>query len=496
MSDILSEIVAKRKADIAQYGYTFGCSIPAVRTRKIQSFLDKKGAILEIKRASPSKGDIAPWLDAAETARTYEHVGAAAISVLTEKNWFKGSLDDLKDAANSAGHTAILRKDFLIDEQEVDISYRCGADAVLLIARILDEQKLLAMVRRCALLGITAFIEVRIYSDIAKLQKAEQAFPQAVAAGVNSRDLTDFSIDMLMPARLLPVLPSRSVFESGIHTPKTAAFAASMGFRGILAGEAAARNPQQAAVLVQAFTSTETTANGTFWTKVSQRNTSAKPLVKLCGFTRVQDTVHAAELGADFTGFVFSAKSRRQADEQTVRDSAAQLLKRGLRSPAEGRGPFLTGVITDPSSSEAGTAFRLVQEEVLDCIQFHNCAYSTSSGVQLRPEMPCYSALKFTADTDITKLDALLAAGEPRILIDAKADGFERPSRITGDLIEKASERTRLWLAGGITLDNIKEILCTFHPELIDVAAGIEDVPGIKNSGKMEKLLAACSNTN
>src|SRR5574344_1062501 len=166
--DILTKIISQRKADIAQFGLTFGAAIPEKRTRPVTPFLAEKGAILEIKRASPSKGDIALSLEAAQTALEYVKSGAAAISVLTEKNFFKGSLYDLMNASNAVG-IAVLRKDFLLSPGEVDISYRAGADAVLLIARILDSETLRAMAQRCESLGITAFVEVRLEEDIQKL---------------------------------------------------------------------------------------------------------------------------------------------------------------------------------------------------------------------------------------------------------------------------------------------------------------------------------------
>ena len=160
--DILKEIVEKRKADIERLGLDFGCGVPVTRTRNVHPFIEKKGAILEIKRASPSKGDIAPDLDAAKTACQYAKAGASAISCLTEMNYFKGSLCDfMKTAAaldqlEAEGHEvpALLRKDFLLSADEVEVSYRAGADAVLLIARILTAQTMFEMAKKAEELGI------------------------------------------------------------------------------------------------------------------------------------------------------------------------------------------------------------------------------------------------------------------------------------------------------------------------------------------------------
>ena len=120
MTDILTTIVEKRKADIKRLGVTFGFDIPEVRQRPVHPFLKQKGVILEVKRASPSKGDIAPDLNAAETARSYAKAGAAAISCLTETNYFKGTLDDLMAVCEAVPDTAVLRKDFLLTAEEVE----------------------------------------------------------------------------------------------------------------------------------------------------------------------------------------------------------------------------------------------------------------------------------------------------------------------------------------------------------------------------------------
>ena len=159
MADILTTIVEKRKADIERLGFTFGFTIPEKRSRPVHSFLTEKGVILEVKRASPSKGDIVPDLDSAETARSYAKAGAAAISCLTEGNFFKGTLEDLMkvckavdafEAETGRPAPAVLRKDFLINTEEVEIAYRAGADAVLLIARILNAAEIVKMAKAAA----------------------------------------------------------------------------------------------------------------------------------------------------------------------------------------------------------------------------------------------------------------------------------------------------------------------------------------------------------
>ncbi|AEJ18344.1 bifunctional indole-3-glycerol phosphate synthase/phosphoribosylanthranilate isomerase [Gracilinema caldarium] len=272
MPDILDTIIEQRKRDLSELGPTFGLELPRARERPVVPFLQKRGAILEIKRASPSKGDIAPNLDVPTLCRQYQEAGASAVSVLTEPHFFKGSLLDLLTASRSDGvsggggpgpqealqspthHTkplAFLRKDFLLTEEEVEVSYRCGADAVLLIARILDADRLLAMAARSHDLGLCALVEVRTEEDVEKLVTVSRHYP--VLAGVNARDLATFTIDPLIPAAMIRRLPVRAVYESGIHSPAMARYAAKLGYQGILVGEGAAKNPEQAAKLVSAF---------------------------------------------------------------------------------------------------------------------------------------------------------------------------------------------------------------------------------------------------
>lgn len=532
---ILDEIVRQRKKDLAEKGSALGFSIPAERTRKPPvPFIAQKGAVLEIKRASPSKGDIAPELDAAATAAAYASAGASAISVLTEQRWFKGSLSDLLDtcravddyaAANKTGRIAVLRKDFLLFPEEIDIAYRAGADAVLLISRILSDDELVAMAKRTVSYGMTAFIELRLESDLEKLAKVSAAVGTAnIVCGVNARDLSDFSIDLLTPCTMLSKIQAllgnnaRVIFESGIRTPDAAWFAGSLGFTGMLLGEAAARNPAEAAALVRSFVEAPGTKNAVAWLQIAPRifsqrygaksecahapqNREPRPFIKVCGLTTVADALYATMGGADFLGFIFCKKSPRNVDvsvisaiKKIIREEFNQGNCQDEHIFAAGNyeeAPKLVGVITDCTSQESRAAIGMVADGTLDFLQVHGeCAIKDFFADKELRKLPHFCVVNISSEADLAAFDALRQRGEPRIMVDAKTDTAIGGTglQIARPLIQKIKEKTRLWLAGGICPGNVEEIIRTCSPELIDVNSGVESAPGKKDEEKLLSL--------
>ena len=508
--DILQKIVRMRREDIDRLGLNFNIDIPEARRVGHTEFLGNAGAILEVKRASPSKGDIAPDLNPVELATTYAEAHAQAVSVLTEMNFFKGTLRDLIAVADlmerrrqQGLHTcAVLRKDFLLFEDEIDIAYRCGADAVLLIARILDDAQLVKMAQRAQKFGIQAFVEVREADDFRKLAVVTAALGDAAAktivAGVNSRDLATFHTDPLIPASVRSKLPAKAVFESGILSAADATYARNLGFTGILVGEAVAKNPPLAKDVVSAFESGCENARGLFWKKFAERKfannetraassqDTRRPLVKICGITREEDGFLAAELGADMLGFVFSTTKRLTTEEFVTSFSTK------LRAARNDGSPLLVGVITDPNSVEGKTAIKLAQEGVLDAVQFHGVNPHNSIDEASSNAIPYYCAARVGASEDFDYVASLRKNGEPRILLDAKVEGIPGGTgkTIPESLLREKANGAPLWLAGGINPENVATLCEKFHPELIDVSSGIEDAPGIKNHDKMKALFA------
>lgn len=189
--------------------------------------------IAEIKRRSPSKGDLAGELDPRLLAAEYEGGGAAALSVLTDEEFFAGSPADLA-AARAAVALPVLRKDFTVSGHDVCDARLMGADAVLLIVAALDESELNALVALAAEVGIDALVEVHDEDEVALALRAG-----ATIVGVNQRDLVTFEVDTQRATRVLRALPSGvvKVAESGITGPADAAVLGQAGFDAILVGE-------------------------------------------------------------------------------------------------------------------------------------------------------------------------------------------------------------------------------------------------------------------
>ena len=189
--------------------------------------------IAEVKRRSPSKGDLAADLDPAATATAYEAGGAAALSVLTDEGFFGGSAADLQ-AARAAVALPVLRKDFTVDPRDVGDARAMGADAVLLIVAALDDRELADFHDLARELGLDVLVEVH---DEAELERALAVGADLV--GVNQRDLFTFAVDHARAARVGAAMPDGvlRVAESGIRGPDDAAALAAAGFDAVLVGE-------------------------------------------------------------------------------------------------------------------------------------------------------------------------------------------------------------------------------------------------------------------
>jgi len=206
---------------------------------------EKPRIIAEIKRSSPSAGPLRPELVPAVLAKSYQEAGAAAISVLTEKNYFRGSLDDLRRVKETV-RIPVLQKDFILEPYQVYEARAFGADAILLIAALHSQEMLKELFSLADSLGLSVLLEIH---DETELEKA--LLTGAGIIGVNNRNLTTFEVDLKTSFRLLPMIPEDriKVIESGLKGRDDIKRLMEKGASAFLIGESLLRAPEPAAAL-------------------------------------------------------------------------------------------------------------------------------------------------------------------------------------------------------------------------------------------------------
>ena len=437
--------------------------------RDLQAALQHKQQvrlIAEVKRASPSKGLLAPHLDPVELARIYEANGAAAISVLTEPHFFLGSPEYLL-AIKQAVSVPVLRKDFIIDEYQVYESRAWGADAILLICAILDDIQLRYLLDVAHALNMYCLVEVH------NREEAQRAVAAgAVIVGVNSRDLVTFQMHPNLIRELRPLIPADRVVvaESGIHYAADARQLARYGIQAMLVGESLVVSrdiPAQVRSLL--------------------RGANEDIQVKICGLCTPEHMRAAIDAGADMLGLMFYEPSPRYIEPHQARallesvenDSVGADLS---RPPAHSIAPDIVGVFVNKDASYIN---EVVQQVGLHAVQLHGDETPEFCDSITRPVI---KALRLQDMADLGKVRAYREVAW-RILLDTPTTGWGG-SGIPHDwtLARAAAQEAPILLAGGLTPENVAEAISQVHPWGVDVSSGVE-TSGHKDANKIRLFI-------
>jgi len=427
--------------------------------------------IAEFKRRSPSAGTIRGDLSATDVAKRYERGGACAISVLTDEQYFGGSIVDL-GAIRASTDLPLLRKDFIIDEIQIYEAAAAGADAVLLIAAALNDVAL-AKLRATAEdeLGLDALVEVHTSEE---LRCAVRAGARMI--GVNNRDLRTFQTSLETSERLIAEAPPDRIMisESGLKGAKDLRCLQTLGFRGFLIGEALMRASDPEAALRDFIADAEFP---TSHSAVATTERSNGIQIKICGVANADDARACVELGADMIGFNFYPASPRYVEPAIVRRIVDALPARTCA----------IGVFVDAEPAEVRKVAGIAG---IRCVQLHGDTTPEWCS-ELSREFRVIRALS----TD-TRFAPEHAAAFPNC--DVLVDAYHPELRGgTGQTCDWSAARAAmryaqfLILSGGLNAENVGQAIAAVTPDAVDVCSGIESAPGVKDHRALEQFINA-----
>ena len=413
--------------------------------------------ICEVKKASPSKGIIAEHFPYLDIAKEYEVAGAAAISVLTEPNFFKGDKKYLQEIASTV-KIPVLRKDFIIDEYQIYQAKVWGASAILLICACLDVPTLTKFRELADSLGLSSLVEAH---DEAEVQMAIDCGARII--GVNNRNLKDFTVDVQNSVRLRNLVEDDVIFvsESGLETPEDIQVLRDNNIGVALMGETFMRSPNKVEKLAYLY-------GPTYYT----------PKVKMCGISKVETIPAIVDAKPDYMGLVFAPSKRQVTVEQAktlVEELHKQYAVRYNSETIKTVGVFVNETVEN--------LLKIAEEVKLDVIQLHGD--EDEFFIQI---------LKEQSNVEVWKAVQVRSAADAEKWIDSSADmllfdAYHKDERGgTGEVFDWSSldefERPFM-LAGGIDSTNVARAIRTVRPYGIDISSGIE-TNGVKDDEKMK----------
>ncbi|KIJ34297.1 hypothetical protein M422DRAFT_35136 [Sphaerobolus stellatus SS14] len=464
----------------------------------------------EVKRASPSKGDIAPNANAAQQALSYALAGASVISVLTEPKWFKGSLLDMRLARqaidNLPNRPAILRKDFIVDEYQIQEARLFGADTVLLIVAMLPIPRLKLLYAYAKKLEMEPLVEV---NNAEEMKSALDLGAKVI--GVNNRNLHNFEVDMGTTTRLVDMVKDRDVILcalSGIQSNQDVQGYIQQGVSAVLVGESLMRAPDPGAFIRYLLDIPEPAPKDVLY----------KPLVKVSGVKTPEFAIAVAEAGADFVGIAFAPNSRgrvslsegakiggaiRQYRASAFQDSPTSekaskdhpvnepwfaLHASRLSNSLSYGAPLLVGIFQGQSLDEILEAVSVAQ---LDLVQLQG-----SEPIQWAQHIPVpvIRAFHVRPDDGGSLYEVTRPGLHHFLLFDSvgkETVAWEAIKNVVEEgKVKGKGEKLPVILAGGLTTQNVSEIVRTAKPWAVDITEAIEnDLENVKAFIKAAKAV-------
>ncbi|CAG8507068.1 7417_t:CDS:1 [Paraglomus brasilianum] len=476
---------------------------------RIKQTLPEYPAIMaEVKRASPSKGNINLSVNAAQQALEYTRAGASVISVLTEGRWFKGSLNDMRQVrdilSSIPNRPAILRKDFIVDTYQIMEARLHGADTILLIVSMLSDEQLVELYDFAKDLGMEPLVEVH---DEIEMKRALALGAKVI--GVNNRNLHNFEVDVGTTSRLAELAPKDVILAalSGISTRDDVLPYLDHGVGAFLIGEALMKAKDKRLFVEQILGIAPPTHDAQKDDQPEQQElqkTSTwpkSPLVKICGINTVEAAIEATDAGADIIGLIF-AKSKRQVTVDraleivnVIRELQSEKLFDSVKVEPEeksrtilpgedawfhihaqrinrARKPLIVGVFQNQSLDEIIT---ITDHVKLDLIQLHG-----DEPLDLARYLPVPAIKAFHIDQSFKNITLVTQPGyNAYVLLDTKVHGSEYSggSGKTFDwsFAKKVHDAgVPVILAGGLTPDNVIDAATTVKPWIVDTSSGVE----------------------
>ena len=426
--------------------------------------------ICEVKKASPSKGIIAEHFPYLEIAKEYEIAGAAAISVLTEPDFFKGDKKYLQEIANTV-KIPVLRKDFIIDEYQIYQAKVWGASAILLICACLDVPTLTKFRELADSLGLSSLVEAH---DEHEVQMAIDCGARII--GVNNRNLKDFTVDVQNSVRLRNLVQDDVIFvsESGLETPEDIQVLRDNNIGVALMGETFMRSPNKVEKLAYLY-------GPTYYT----------PKIKMCGISKVETILAIVDAKPDYMGLVFAPSKRQVTVDQAktlVEELHKQYANRYNRDAEQYSNQTLihqefiktVGIFVNETLDNLVT---IATEVNLDAVQLHG-----------DEDEAFIQSLKERTNVEVWKAVQIRSAADAEAWIDSSADmllfdAYHKDERGgMGEVFDWSSldefERPFM-LAGGIDSTNVARAIRTVRPYGIDISSGIE-TEGVKDDEKIK----------